>query len=73
MHACLSPCMRLHALAHLAPHADEIREVDIGTGAGLFEVRKVGDEFWTCIVDCKVGGWEGGWGGVGGRWVGVRV
>lgn len=34
---------------------DEIRESDIGTGAGLFEVRKIGDEFFTFIVDCKVG------------------
>lgn len=34
--------------------ADEIRESDIGTGAGLFEVRKIGDEFYTFIVDCKV-------------------
>ena len=36
--------------------ADEIRESDIGTGAGLFEVRKIGDEFYTFIVDCKVRG-----------------
>lgn len=47
--------------------ADEIRESDIGTGAGLFEVRKIGDEFYTFIVDCKVGGWVGwlaaGWAG----------
>ncbi len=34
--------------------ADEIRESDIGRGAGLFEVRKIGDEFYTFIVDCKV-------------------
>jgi chaperonin GroEL (HSP60 family) len=36
------------------PTADEIRETDIGTGAGLFEVRKIGDEFYAFIVDCKV-------------------
>jgi hypothetical protein len=34
----------------------QIRESDIGTRAGLFEVVKVGDEFFTFIVDCKVGG-----------------
>lgn len=32
---------------------DEIREADIGTGAGLFEVRKIGDEFYAFVVDCK--------------------
>ena len=31
---------------------DEIRDADIGTGAGLFEVIKIGDEFHACIVDC---------------------
>jgi T-complex protein 1 subunit gamma len=25
----------------------------VGTGAGLFEVVKIGDEFFTFIVDCK--------------------
>ena len=34
---------------------EEIRESDIGTGAGLFEVKKIGDEFFSFIVDCKVG------------------
>lgn len=33
-----------------------MRESDIGTRAGLFEVVKVGDEFFTFIVDCKVNG-----------------
>jgi T-complex protein 1 subunit gamma len=33
-----------------------VREADIGTGAGLFEVVKIGDEFFTFIVDCKVRG-----------------
>ncbi|KAL7083926.1 hypothetical protein ACP275_14G192200 [Erythranthe tilingii] len=32
---------------------DELQESDIGTGAGLFEVRKIGDEFFAFIVDCK--------------------
>ncbi len=32
---------------------EEIRESDIGTGAGLFEVVKIGDEFFTFVVDCK--------------------
>ncbi len=32
---------------------EEIRESDIGTGAGLFEVVKIGDEFFTFVVECK--------------------
>ena len=55
MHA----CTHARATPRPAPAADEIRESDIGTGAGLFEVRKIGDEFYTFIVDCKVGGRAG--------------
>lgn len=29
------------------------QESDVGTGAGLFEVSKIGDEYFTYIVDCK--------------------
>nr|XP_002129236.1 T-complex protein 1 subunit gamma-like [Ciona intestinalis] len=32
---------------------EEIREEDIGTGAGLFEVRKFGEEYFTFITKCK--------------------
>ncbi|XP_019149733.1 PREDICTED: T-complex protein 1 subunit gamma [Ipomoea nil] len=32
---------------------DELQESDVGTGAGLFEVKKIGDEFFTFIVECK--------------------
>ncbi|KAK9104489.1 hypothetical protein Scep_021333 [Stephania cephalantha] len=32
---------------------DELQESDVGTGAGLFEVRKIGDEFFAFIVECK--------------------
>ena len=32
--------------------AVEIRASDIGTRAGLFEVQKIGDEFFTFVVDC---------------------
>lgn len=39
--------------ATIVNRPDEIRESDIGTGAGLFEVRKFGDEFYSFIVDCK--------------------
>lgn len=35
-----------------ASAAAEIRASDIGTRAGLFEVQKIGDEFFTFVVDC---------------------
>ena len=31
----------------------EATEADIGTGAGLFEVRKIGDDYFSFIVKCK--------------------
>ena len=33
--------------ATIVNRTDEIKETDIGTGAGLFEIKKVGDE---CVV-----------------------
>ncbi|GLI66433.1 hypothetical protein VaNZ11_010231 [Volvox africanus] len=39
--------------ATIVNRTDEIRDSDIGTGAGLFEVVKIGDEFFTFVVDCK--------------------
>ena len=41
--------------ASLVPalRVEEIRGSDIGTRAGLFEVLKLGDEFFTFIVDCE--------------------
>lgn len=39
--------------ATIVNRPDELQESDIGTGAGLFEVRKIGDEFFAFIVDCK--------------------
>lgn len=40
--------------ATIVHRPEEIRESDIGTRAGLFDVRKIGDEFFTFIVDCEV-------------------
>ena len=37
----------------LTCRVEEIRDQDIGTKAGLFEVLKIGDEFYSFIVDCK--------------------
>ncbi len=39
--------------ATIVSRTDEITEADIGTGAGLFEVRKIGDEYFTFIEECK--------------------
>jgi T-complex protein 1 subunit gamma len=33
--------------------SEELQESDVGTGAGLFEIKKIGDEFFAFIVDCK--------------------
>jgi T-complex protein 1 subunit gamma len=38
--------------ATIVNRPEDIKESDIGTRAGLFEVRKIADEFWTCIVEC---------------------
>ncbi|DBB13065.1 hypothetical protein WJX82_005547 [Trebouxia sp. C0006] len=38
--------------ATIVHRAEEIRASDIGTRAGLFEVQKIGDEFFTFVVDC---------------------
>merc|ERR1719511_529255 len=39
--------------ATIVNRTDEITEEDIGTGAGLFEVRKIGDEYFTFMEKCK--------------------
>jgi len=39
--------------ATIVNRTDEITEADIGTEAGLFEVRKIGDEYFTYIEECK--------------------
>merc|ERR1719458_543269 len=39
--------------ATIVNRTDEITEGDIGTGAGLFEVRKIGDEYFSFIEECK--------------------
>jgi len=39
--------------ATIVHRTSELTEKDIGTGCGLFEVQKIGDEYFTWIVDCK--------------------
>jgi len=38
--------------ATIVHRTSELTEKDIGTGCGLFEVQKIGDEYFTWIVDC---------------------
>merc|ERR1719231_1383563 len=39
--------------ATIVHRTSEIQEKDIGTGCGLFEVQKIGDEYYTWLVDCE--------------------
>lgn len=39
--------------ARIVSRPEELREEDVGTGAALFEVKKIGDEYFTFITDCK--------------------
>ncbi|KAJ1459951.1 chaperonin Cpn60/TCP-1 family [Pelagophyceae sp. CCMP2097] len=38
--------------ATIVNRTDEIQETDIGTGCGLFEVRKLGDEYYVFLEEC---------------------
>ncbi|XP_065059637.1 T-complex protein 1 subunit gamma-like [Rhopilema esculentum] len=39
--------------ATIVNRTEEIKEEDIGKGAGLFEIKKFGDEYFTFITKCK--------------------
>jgi len=39
--------------ATIANRPDEIKESDVGTRCGLFEIKKIGDEYYTFISHCK--------------------
>lgn len=39
--------------ATIVHRTEEIKESDIGTGCGLFEVRKIGDEYFSYLEECK--------------------
>ncbi|XP_062320897.1 T-complex protein 1 subunit gamma-like [Osmerus eperlanus] len=39
--------------ARIVNRTDELLEENLGTGAGLFEVKKIGDEYFTFITECK--------------------
>jgi len=38
----------------ICSRTDELQESDVGTGCGLFEVRKIGDEYFTYLVECSL-------------------
>jgi T-complex protein 1 subunit gamma len=38
--------------ATIVNRTDEIQESDVGTKCGLFEVRKIGDDFFSYFVEC---------------------
>lgn len=39
--------------ATVVNRTDELREEDIGTQAGLFEIKKIGDEYFCFVVECE--------------------
>lgn len=39
--------------ATIVNRVEELREEDVGTDVGLFEVRKIGDEYFAYLVKCK--------------------
>lgn len=39
--------------ATIVNRTEELTEKDVGTGCGLFEVKKIGDEYFTFITECK--------------------
>jgi len=39
--------------ATIANRTDEVKEEDIGTECGLFEVQKIGDEYFSFLTECK--------------------
>ncbi|XP_063245082.1 T-complex protein 1 subunit gamma [Bacillus rossius redtenbacheri] len=39
--------------ATVVNRTDELREEDVGTKAGLFEIKKLGDEYFCFVTECK--------------------
>lgn len=39
--------------ATVVSRIEELKKADVGTGAGLFEIRKIGDDYYTFIIGCK--------------------
>jgi T-complex protein 1 subunit gamma len=39
--------------ATIVNRPEELNEKDVGTGCGLFKIEKIGDEYFTFMVECK--------------------
>lgn len=39
--------------ATIVNRTEELKEEDVGTECGLFEIEKIGDEYFTFLVECK--------------------
>ncbi|KAH8332122.1 hypothetical protein KR074_002482 [Drosophila pseudoananassae] len=39
--------------ATIVNRTEELTEKDVGTGAGLFEIKKIGDDYFTFVTQCK--------------------
>jgi T-complex protein 1 subunit gamma len=39
--------------ATIVNRPEELQEADVGTNCGLFEVKKIGDEYFTFMTECK--------------------
>jgi len=39
--------------ATIVNRTEEIQEADVGTECGLFEIKKIGDEYFTFLTECK--------------------
>lgn len=39
--------------ATIVNRTEELTEKDVGTGAGLFEIKKIGDEYFSFVTECK--------------------
>lgn len=39
--------------ATIVNRTEELQESDVGTGAGLFEIKKIGDEYFCFVTECK--------------------
>ena len=39
--------------ATIVNRPEELKESDVGTECGLFEIRKIGDEYFTYLIKCK--------------------
>lgn len=39
--------------ATIVNRTEELQEADVGTGCGLFEIKKMGDEYFCYLTKCK--------------------